>query len=93
MFEICVIEMEVISSKLRSKYKEAYSDMRARVGSINSTNQKARFSLYNSANIVIFAKYHQGAVRITSFTPNAVNLLGAGKQELVGMNLSGFMPK
>ena len=92
VFEMCVLERPIVSTRLRKCYKEAYFDCKNRVGSINSVNNKFKFSPFNSSNIVVFSRHFENAFRITSFTTNSIYLFGMKLEDLKGQKLSNFMP-
>lgn len=93
IFEMCVLERPIVSSRLRKSYKESYNDTKNRVGSINSYNTKFKFSPFNSSNIVVFIRNYDNAFRICKHTQNAVHLFGMSTDELNGQKISDFMPK
>ena len=85
MYELCVLEKTYISSKLRNLYTDALEDNRNRFGSIKSGFKKqSRFNLYRSSNIVVFARNKESVFVVHTSTPNAQDLFGVSRQELVG---------
>jgi len=93
MFELCVLEMPIVSKKLKKNYTEALIDTRNREGSVHSyENMRGKLSYFNSSNIVIFVRNINSTFRIYHYTANASDLLGVKRQELQGMAISDFMP-
>ena len=91
-FELCVLERNYLTPKLRKKYKEVFSLVKKTMGSISSTNSRYRFNLYSSSNVVICLKRNQNEFRIDYSTENAGSMLGTGQAEIKGINISQFMP-
>lgn len=94
IFELCVLERPIISSGLRQHYREAFYDMRHRVGSIKNEYSRLRYNPYNSSNIVIFSRqYEDSSYRIVRFTHNASQLLGMTEKEIYSSKLTEFIPE
>lgn len=93
LFEMCVLERPVVSSNLRKCFKEAYFDVKNRVGSLNSASTKFKFSPFNSSNVIIFVRNYDNAFRICKHTQNAVHLFGVSHDILNGSRIDSFMPK
>jgi hypothetical protein len=93
LFEMTVLERPVISSKMKTVYKEAYYDTKNRVGSINSINTRFKFSPFNSSNVVVFVRNYDKSFRLCKYTHNATHLFGMPYEDLNGQQLSNFIPR
>ena len=96
IFYIDILERKKLPARFKMNLSELVKELRQKAGSMrpDASNKKAHHSVYNSANVVLFAgNKNSSTFRMTKFSPNASELFQMSPKELIGAQISDFMHK